>query len=705
VLDTLQRTIENSPVSEFRQLAILYFTTLGYEEVEITDGPNDGSNDLFLRRHGANPEPLSIQISVQRNGWKSKARTDAVRARQIFKTNNFIYVTSRRLPSVETQPVVDDLWANHQIAGRFVDSQSLASTFYQHNKAVDALEALGVRSAPSAKNASRRPSNLKEDLAYAYAFFGTDASNFREAVVERAVAAYITRSDKPVAKETMIRSVARSLKLKQNQTQLVSAQVDRMLQSGLLSVDGEFLFVVPELAEANKAARIVRGRQLRALEDSIKDRLVQSGLDGASLGDMSDRVRDAAGALMAEAANSASAALEPGRDAGPAKQQIRVQLSRLERDFTTRGFEPKAAHELVLDLTKIISESEIGRTLLAGHLFLSLVAMRQEDLLKALGGHEKLEVFLDASVAIPMLASRLFMPHDVRYFEITDYAARQLESYQAMLSLPEDYLEEAASHLISAYDHYRPLIERGIDLRYSDNAFVAHYSALRSDDRYEGSFDAYIESFGFRPATGAERSFTNERDWVMSRMKTLFSRYGVKIVSSRDAPKQARRAAEEAIAYTAKELNLSRKPRLLDHDISAVADISARASVGDHSVIFCTWDRLHLRLRTAGGSVEWPAMDPGMLGDLLALISDTDEGPVSGAVEVALEMGEEEERKGAEIWDELVSIEKGNLFDAELMKRAESFQADFLERGASRRGRVSDAWDRFRQAEGQTAGV
>jgi hypothetical protein len=699
MLDTLQRSIENAPVGEFRRLAILYFSVLGYDEIEIADGPNDGSNDLYVRRQGANPEPLAIQLSVQKRDWKGKAKRDAIRAKSIFGTRSFIYVTSRRTPAIETEPVIDDLWANHQIHARFVDAQSLSSAFVQHSRIVDALDALGICGAPSVENHSRRSSNLREDLAYSYAFFGTDAVNFRASVVDRALAAYITRSDKAVTRDTMVRSVARSLRLKQDQMYLVSSRVDQMLLDHRLVLDGDRVSVTPGLAEANKAVRIVRGRQLRALEDAIKDRLLEAGIAQAALNDMSERVQEAAGALMAEAAGSASAALTPGGDTGPARHQMQIQLSRLERDFVTRGFDPADAHELVLDLTGVISRSDIGQTLLAGHLFLSLVGMRQQDLLKALGGHDKLEVFLDASVAIPMLASRLFMPNDVRFFEMTDYAARQLATYEAELSLPEDYLEEAASHLISAYDHYRPLIETDVDLRYSDNAFVGHFSALKGDGHYTGTFDDYVGSFGLRPSEGGTRSFVAERDWVMGRMRTLFGRYGVNITSSQDAPRAARRAAEEAIAYTTKELDLSRKPRLLEHDINAVADISARAAVGDHAVIFCTWDRLHLRLRTAGGPVEWPAMDPGMLGDLLTLISDTSEDPSSGVVEVALEMGEEEARKGAEIWDELVAIEKDNLFDAEMMKRAQSFQADFLARGAGQRGAVSGAWERFRNLE------
>ncbi len=700
-LDSMVRLIEAADIGAFRELAIHYFDVAGYTAVEIKDGPYDGGSDLRLFQQGQNPEPIAVQLSTQRKSWKSKARADAIRARDVLDSRIFVYITSRRIPAEEAQQVTDDLWSNHAIAGRFVDSQALASAFYKARRTKDVLSALGVLDAASAEGDRGAPANLREDLAYAYAFFGTDADGFREAVVDRAVAAYVTHSGNAATRDTVIRTVGKTLKLSQGRDRLVASRVDRMLQTGQLHQDGDTVEVPEAIVEAHKAARIVRGRQWRKLQEEIMAELVGAGLAGKDLDRISTVISEAAGALMLAAATSVSAALTPGGEVGPARRQIHAQLSHLEREFSRTEMNSDDAQRLVTGLAEIISKSDIGQTLLAGHLFLSLTSMEPSDLLKALGGHDRLEIFLDASVAIPMLASVLYEPHKERSFQMTHYAFEQARRYGAELSLPEDYLEESASHLLDAYDNYRPLLDEDNDLRFSRNAFVAHYVALRAEGKYNKPFTDYAASFGLRPSQGVERSFRVERDWIMARMRTLFSRYGVKVVQARTVPGQAMRAAQEAISFTSRELALERSGRLLKHDARAVADISSRAAAGNHAVMFCTWDRLHLRLRTAGGAVEWHAVDPSMLGDLFALLSDEEDSPIGGAVEVALELGEEEAARGAEVWDELVGIEQKKFYDAELLKRAQEFKSAYIEK--CRQGEAPEplatAWERWKQTE------
>ena len=389
----------------------------------------------------------------------------------------------------------------------------------------------------------------------------------------------------------------------------------------------------------------------------------------------------------------------PGRDSGPAKGQIRAQLSRLERSLAHSGLMEDQAAATITTLTETISASDIGQTLLAGHLYVSIASMEPSALLKALGGHLRLEIFLDASVAIPMMASLLYEPHDAHDFRSAHYAYEQARKYGTELMLPRDYLEEAASHLLSAYEKYRPLVEAGVDLRFSNNAFVAHYDTLRYLGKCTESFDEYVANFGLRLSSGATRDFKSERDWIMGRMESLFRQYEIRVAPSKSLPPPIVRAAQDAVSFTSKELELDRPSHLLEHDAHAIAEVLARSAAGEAAILFCSWDRLHLQLQTSGGFVDWNAVDPAMLGDLFALVSDQDDEPVGGAVEVALEMGDDEARRGAQIWDQLVSIENDRFYDAELLRRAKGFVGGYIQRGRSDGPpkSLSRAWTEWRQ--------
>jgi hypothetical protein len=697
--DSMVRLIESATVPEFRALSLLYLDAAGYADVELKDGPYDGGQDVGLFRQGGNPEPVVVQLSTQRKNWEGKVRTDAIKAKGNFVFGLFIYLTSRRIPAEKAEQVIDSLSSNDQIFCRIVDAQAIASKLYTERRTPAMLDALGLDDAASADGGFGRPRNLREDLAYAYAFFGTDTENFREAVLDRSIAGYITRSGGHAARDTIVRVVGQALNMK-GRDHPVASRVDRLLQKGDLNSEAEGIGVAPRLVEAHKAARKVRGRQWRILQDDVRGVLGSAGLTGSGLESAATAVSETAGAMLMAAGDSAGAGLTPGMDAGPAKGQIRAQLSRLERDLAHGGMEQGQTTEMITKLTEVISESEIGQTLLAGHLYVSIAGMEPSSLMRAFGGHERLEIVLDASVAIPMLAGLMYEPHEARDFRSAHYAYEKAKKYGADLILPSDYLEEAASHLLNAFDKYRPLMEANVDLRFSNNAFVAHYETLKHLGKCTETFEQYGAKFGLRLTTGSERDFIVERDWIMARMETLFRQYEIQLSGSNPIPKSAMRAAQDAVSFTAEQLELERPRHLLDHDARAIAETMARAS-GDNAVLFCSWDRLHLQLQTSGGFVEWNAVDPAMLGDLFALVSDDDANPIGGAVEVALEMGDDEARRGAQIWDQLISIEKDSIFDAELIGRAKGFIDGYLDRGRTEsREKIGKAWEEWKQESG-----
>lgn len=696
-LDALERLINSADFSSFRELGLRYLCLAGFHTAELTDGRSDGGNDVSLWTVGGNREPLSVQMTVQKHGWQSKLRADAVRAKEIFDTRNFTYLTAHRIDSEQGQDLTTELWAKHEIALRVIDSRAIASKFFTENKTADVLETLGILKQASAYGDVGKPNNVKEDLAYAYAFFGTDVDSFRQAGIERSIAVLVTGDQESAPQRDEVETtLCKSLGLSKGRQALVSGQIDRMLQRGDLTLKDSCLFPSEALGESNKTIRLLRGRQWRDLQDALSTRLGEAGITGRKLDKLTEEVSGTAGALTLKSAMYTRSGLEPGGHTGPGKRQVEIALERLERQLVNNGIEPDEAKKVLLDLTQIISSSDVGQNLLSGHLLLSLLEMSVDDLLQALGGHRSLEVYLDASVAIPMLASLLYEPHSTRFFGAAIHAYEQAKRYGVHLRLSRDYLEEAASHLLEAYVRYTPILESGEDLRHSQNAFVAHYSSLRQAGKYQGSFLKYGEVFGLRE--GAQSApFRMERDWIMDQMRSQFGRYGIRVIDPKRVPRQALVNAEKAISFTAKELNLDRSSRLFEHDARAIAEITSRAATGEAAVMFCTRDRLHLQLSTAAGAVEWHAVDPTMLSDLLALASSEADDQTGTAVEVALSLGEAEARRGAEIWDELVKMEKENFYDAEALQRARDFKEGYL---ASLQAEEADsdikvAWEDF----------
>ena len=544
-LDALEQLIHSADSSSFRELCLRYLRLSGYQEPSLTDGTGDLGRDISLWQLGVE-EPLAIQVSVQKNRWQQKATGDAVQVKEKLEINNFFYITTLRVSGHDEQGLTNELWANHKIHARIIDCRSLASFFHVERRPQDVLEALGISDKESAYGPRLEGPSLQEDLAYAYAFFGTEVDTFRKDMIERSVVAYITRESEPPEREMAEKSVSAALGLDDNRVTLVSSRIDHMLQRGDIVFKEGKLAASVAAVEESRAIRTLRSKQWRELQDQISTLLGNSGLRGAKLEKLTIEVSDTAGALIMSSADTAKRSVTPGSDPAPVRKQIEVKLRQLEHRLTSAGIAIEEARTLMKELTACISESEIGQTLLAGYLFMSLIDLSNTNLLQALGGRAKLEILLDASVAIPILASLLYEAHESTFFRTSLRAYNQAVHHDIELMLPFDYLEEAASHLIDASRLYEPLRAEGEDLRFSQNAFVAHFATLTSEGKYDRSFAQYAAGFGLTRVVRSRSEFRSERNRVMDFMQQQLYGYGIK-VSRLGRPEMAQ--AESEIAF------------------------------------------------------------------------------------------------------------------------------------------------------------
>jgi hypothetical protein len=162
----------------------------------------------------------------------------------------------------------------------------------------------------------------------------------------------------------------------------------------------------------------------------------------------------------------------PGRSA----DAVARRLNALERRVTAH-LKPSGgdAGEAVRALVEVVAASPYGRALGTAELFMHMSERESTHLATALTARPILEVWLDASVALPMLCGK----HDrvVRRWPTSEIAVElhaALVSRKVRLVVPSAYVEEMAAHLIDAARRYRPLVGADPALARSENYFVAH---------------------------------------------------------------------------------------------------------------------------------------------------------------------------------------------------------------------------------------
>ncbi|HUN77797.1 MAG TPA: hypothetical protein VMU32_02635 [Solirubrobacteraceae bacterium] len=693
-LGALTRLIESADFVEFREIALRYLVVRGYREVELADGRNDGGNDFWVRMQGSNRTPVAVAATVQRSDWQSKMKADARRAKEALGLATVIYLSSHERASVDVAKVIDELWADHQTTLRSVDARQMASAFYEAGEANQVLLALHITEQDRRPEAIGR-STLKEDAACAFALFGEATERFRQSVIEQTILSYLVDHE-TAARDIVETEVLTVLQLIEDQKSLITSAVDRMLQKQRLQSSSTGLVATNSVLEDFRMLRVLRERQWRTLEREITHYLGELGLLGAELERISQSVLASAGALFMLSASATANAVGTGTDPAPIRNQLKARLKYLTNELMNTRLPEELIMPAVRRLAELVSNSEIGSVLMAGELFVSLVSISTNQLERAFGVDGGAEIHLDASVAIPMLLGLLYQGVTSRYSAAAVRVYKLAETRDIPLRLPSQYLEESAGHLVEAVEWYAPLLGTDPDLCYSQNAYVAHFSQLVARGSISGDFGRYAQSLGYVRRNGAPERRVRA---VAVELGTRFSRYGIRPSDLPSAPEEVRREAEEAVSFTVNELGITRRGRLLEHDAAVIAQLMEAENSGELVRIFCTWDKLHLRLTTAEGRARWQPLDPVMLGDLLVLTQGDARQPLLTTVDLAIELDEEEGKRGAAVLDGLVRIEKENMHDAQLMGLVADFKNAYLQnlRDTTEPEDLAEAWTAWKE--------
>ena len=696
-LDSLVRAIEAADPSAFRDIALLSLAKRGFQP-SLADGPNDGGADFLVSVLPPNPARFAVAISVEK-GWQKKLMSDAVKARQKLGVDNLLFLSSRVITEPVFQKISDDLLARFQIQVRKSDAKDLASQAELGGFTNDILRALGIDVPAPTAPPFRRP-DLRQDAAYACAFFGTDAQAFRKTVVENTVLAAVFSAGGRADREPVVTTTALGLGLASNQLAQVSSAIDRMLQEGRLTSKNGSVALDPRSLDLWTTLSALQEKELESLRAQL-DALLTPHVKAAAKPRAVEALLEDLGALWLQMGRSTSSAL--GADDVPmlAQAPLRDRLRRLDAKLDVLGVvDPARRAKLLQECCALAADSPFGRALTAGEVFMNLVNMKTPHVFRAFGGGTELCVLLDTSVAMPLLCSLLYDTAEQDFFVAAKHGYDQIMAHGASVVLPRDYLEEVASHLLAARD-YGAVIDDG-DLRGSTNAFVAHYVALRAAavaTRPLEAYPEYLESFGARPSS-ARADPDTERSALMPKLERLFKSYNIE-VESLSAKGPSMKKAQMALTYAMHERHdLGRPEVLVRHDTTTLGwllDHQADAAV---AYVLCTWDKLHPYVQSHEGAA-WDVLDPVALGDVLSMASPaSEEVKLVSPLFAALAMSTDAERQAAVVWDKLVELERDKLNDAMLRKTAAAFKKDWLGRTAKDRRPIAlqQDWEAWKKA-------
>jgi hypothetical protein len=697
--DILGRHIDALDFLTFRELAQECLKIRGFSRSTISDGVSDGGRDIrvYDAQFGLQTIPFAVQTSVERKNWKGKIKEDAKRALDKLKCSSFLYVTSHRLPDAEFQGLVDSLRSDIGVTLTKMDQQDIAALLLAQNIVSWFFSLVGIQVESSSEDAV----TIRQEVVEAFVLFSSETQNFRQTMVEQAGIVCAVHAA-PCTRVHLERSMKVALGISGAVAEVACAgAVDRLLQYEQLHSKSGIISVDPEVKRNYVEARELAETQWGELVENVR-KILGKYVSSAVSRESAKRLASQIGRILLAYREYQAAVLESsstidGKEKTRYLSEIRACVSFAIQEGVPSG----KAEDFIGDLSELADSLETVGRLTAGEVFRRLVSVDKSGLIRALGGSRSLEIYLEPSVAIPLICAKLFGGVTDRFGRIVLSLYDFSEALGAKLLCPDVYIEESAAHLIDAAS-YQPIVEAGeiAELAGSENAFVSFYARLNDPSL---PFMEFLKSFGFRGGTG---DFRVLREVAIANLTGILKRY--KINFTKLAPnlirEGARVRAEEDLAYIYREMKESRPAVLIRHDARVLSFLRSRALESGPASILATWDRTLLQA-CKKDQLDWWALEPSSLADLLSLTNT--EGTAIAAVswEISLSMSKDAEEKGARIWDALVKLEGEGLRDADRLARAQVFRQEYLERqqGVSFQ-RIKTDWLKWNRGENEASG-
>ena len=288
--------------------------------------------------------------------------------------------------------------------------------------------------------------------------------------------------------------------------------------------------------------------------------------------------------------------------------------------------------------------------------------------------------YLEPTVVIPLLCSKLYRnAAGNRHLRAARWLFQRASALRVDFLVPDVYVEECAVHLVNA-GRYTNVLHKvdPEELAYSENAFVAFYSALASQGMAVPPFKKFLELFGFEPAG----DFYARVDHVTAKICRILRNYSIRVENVRRyrAGFRIKRVAEQDLDHIYHQQVISKPEVLVRHDTQVLAFMRDKADKGQVGILLATWDHT-LQAACRMDQYDWWCMDPLHAGDLMALVEPGGRGALG--VDVALLLDDTHLQMASRVWDTIARIEKDNMYDAELIAKAVTFRGEFLARQTS----------------------
>ena len=663
-IDNITTIIESMTVPQFRTLCLEYLNLLGYTESSLTDGPYDGTKDYKVLT-SKDMTSVSIAMSITTN-WKKKLTDDISNMkRKNPNLSNVFYFSSQRIPEGSFLKYQKEKAINDNVFVIRYDSQLIASDFIKKNKIDKVLKIANIDIKSEAYEHNRQLLN-KNIAISSLLLFSDDANELRKSFFETIIKTQILNSYNPLTREKLIQSIIDTYSFNSEQSPYISSHFDRLLQLKKIFVKDKLFYIEENEGEKLKGLESQFNIEFNSIKDVVINLLKESKLNftTSEMDDLFDNIEDF---ILGLARNSTGYSLNNKIDEKGTYQYIRKLI---EQKYNNAD-----GSKLIDNLLEEVSKSTFAKKIASTEMIIDLFNVDSEDLLNIFKAKTYLHIYLDTSVIIPLLCSLLWGEFNTRFSYSANTIYSLFKKHNFKIYIMDKHLEEVASHLIKA-SQISKIVDIINEPLLSQNAFITHYSLLRKNK--DITFSDYIETFDValnRIPSEEENSykFKETRNVLQSSIQEILKTYEI-ITIDNYVLNDYTQEIQNLIEIRSRKADI-----LLEHDASTIKYLSSSLNI-DNNNILCTWDRSLIEYKSIH-KLQFHILSPIALIDLLSMAKgEKTNYALASYKNFAKLQNEQILEMSSIVWETLIKIERNELLDGELIRKAKSFQNTYAEK-------------------------
>lgn len=658
---------------------------LGRTVVNV-NGRGDGGCDFReLSRDGAKCELFSeqshrgiriVQVTVQKNGWKEKALKDARTAKEKYgNVQAFQFFTSRPRSLVELKKLESEIFSQVGVFAECYGARELASLIYDAH-AFTRLALLLGRKVPD--DIEGKPS-LRLRFLHSLFAFHKQRGDVRSEMYDVVLLHRLYEKGASTV-DDLVKYTEGFLK-REGRRDEIKSRIDSLLNGKMVKTGG-ILILSTEAKEDIDVANQSFGVELDALS-----RAVAFALNKFRLNAIVDRAKSIDIALALARKFAFEQCKKLNEVCGSNIVPLPMDFSRdIELNRLLISFGAKTVDAIRNELIELASKNTLIKRLANavvfawseyGKGFCSILSLGQYD-------WKRVDVILDANVAMPYFLSSIFAPTEDRYSKAINEIVDVLHDRGCAIKIPNSYISECAGHLREAWE-YHEIVEERVDLlQYSQNAYVAHYCQMKVA-RTKGvpeTFEEYIKAISPYVINDGE-DWPRRRAAIMDSFVNRLQVYNIEAFNAfGNNSGDWRKKIETEYAYILQEKGQSRRSVLIDHDVAVLAYM--RDAADNKDKILLTNDgvvqSLFPKLRTDGRLI----ISPADAGDLFRTSDNLAEEDLKSLAIAYASTNVNPQCLAAQFIDRIIAAGTQSRLDWKMIGEMEQLTAEFVREHAGK---------------------